>query len=870
LSAGLQVQSDAKLGLVVFLGEEGRGRRYEKVGLSRRNPAEVVSGRVMNANPVKITLPAKDGKPEKVFFVLERTTTVTQDVLVRINTNGGYIRNGRGYWDAVSGDPVNLAGGYGAFGDAGRIGNWNDGLVVIHPGDVVRIHPSRSWGQGDSALWLDEFGQLHNASWQDYENLQAVAKTEAVIAEVEAPSQGLSYIFGQMPAFTYAGGGEIRTGLEVSKGVTGPVVSLGEEGRGRKRTEIPLIGEAPKAPCPRRNDYQDWWSKQEPDIRGIKQCHECGLRFEIVRGGARIQLIHPRDKGEVFGVLTETAIVILSEKQEPARFYGDKPTVERIYGLAQSPKTENALLIRVSPTGIGGRVYRRTKQLRGEPTPIAIGVEASGIAGRAGSYDDTLWVMRSGDAVVIESSGENARVIENRGGKLVTTPWKEWEAADGITNPEAYIAKRKAPFGLVPADWVGRIVSIITRNKVETYRGETSVEWVEGDKGELVSLNPLVLNMGWDGRDRKLVAINSGVWVCLHAGLQAKTLDGENAREREQAKVEMTQIQSQAKELRDSSYFSCFEVGLRKRVGQVADGREVSSWSEGSMLDATLATTSDIRRWIESAKVVMTEAGEASPAAKDLDARRKSGEILVGFTTWHRRGGASNLGDGWVIRPDGSVREADHRNVARNGDGDFVWSLVTTEELALSWGKSNSSADHECVVEHAPAVLTPEQLATVRRIEVEIKAPEGAFGLDPEINARNAERFAAIREVASRILQQVPEFGYYQVAGSNGVGLLHANLPAGYDDRTGTLSPVACNAREAWVLYSLPAASGVVEIVKYDKFGTDNYSLRWRPLREDEVIQEPETPVVPGETKPLDGSELGSAIDALRAKFGKK
>jgi len=42
----IKLRTDERFGQVVFLGEEGRGRRYEKVALGKRNPAEVIDGRV--------------------------------------------------------------------------------------------------------------------------------------------------------------------------------------------------------------------------------------------------------------------------------------------------------------------------------------------------------------------------------------------------------------------------------------------------------------------------------------------------------------------------------------------------------------------------------------------------------------------------------------------------------------------------------------------------------------------------------------------------------------------------------------------------------------------------------------------------------
>ena len=72
IETGIEIQTDDRLGPVVFLGEEGRGRRYEKVGLDRKSPAPMVEGRVMEADPTTITLPPRDGKAEKKFVVLGR------------------------------------------------------------------------------------------------------------------------------------------------------------------------------------------------------------------------------------------------------------------------------------------------------------------------------------------------------------------------------------------------------------------------------------------------------------------------------------------------------------------------------------------------------------------------------------------------------------------------------------------------------------------------------------------------------------------------------------------------------------------------------------------------------------------------------
>jgi hypothetical protein len=71
LSEGIAVVEDERLGMVVFLGEQGRGRRYEKVGLFCKNPAEVKDGKVHEAHPVKITV-NRNTEKERSFFVLAK------------------------------------------------------------------------------------------------------------------------------------------------------------------------------------------------------------------------------------------------------------------------------------------------------------------------------------------------------------------------------------------------------------------------------------------------------------------------------------------------------------------------------------------------------------------------------------------------------------------------------------------------------------------------------------------------------------------------------------------------------------------------------------------------------------------------------
>ena len=184
LSEGISVAEDERLGMVVFLGEQGRGRRYEKVGLFRKNPAEVKDGKVNEAHPVKITINRGTDR-ERSFFVLAKSNNgKDQRVLVRISTRWCYTRNTAGSWSAVKGEPQNLVSGYGAHGAAGRIGNWDDGLVLMSPGDVIRVKPEGGHKTRPYALFCDEGGGPQCMSYEDYENMVALAATEDK-AEVE-------------------------------------------------------------------------------------------------------------------------------------------------------------------------------------------------------------------------------------------------------------------------------------------------------------------------------------------------------------------------------------------------------------------------------------------------------------------------------------------------------------------------------------------------------------------------------------------------------------------------------------------------------------------------------------------------------------
>jgi len=112
----------------IGLGEKGRGRNYTlipcPVGIDKENNIEIGI--------------SKTGKPKIV-----RSSTPTTGWVARINTEGCYTRGTSGRAYKVKDDPVEvIAIGNGAYGDAGRIGEWKDYVLKIPCNTAIRVLPS--------------------------------------------------------------------------------------------------------------------------------------------------------------------------------------------------------------------------------------------------------------------------------------------------------------------------------------------------------------------------------------------------------------------------------------------------------------------------------------------------------------------------------------------------------------------------------------------------------------------------------------------------------------------------------------------------------------------------------------------------------
>ncbi len=139
--------------------------------------------------------------------------------------------------------------------------------------------------------------------------------------------------------------------------------------------------------------------------------------------------------------------------------------------------------------------------------------------------------------------------------------------------------------------------------------------------------------------------------------------------------------------------------------------------------------------------------------------------------------GATHNSMGWVVSPDGSLREADAVPVDQYGrydnpDGTMVWDQIRPGELVLSWTKADVISQHEFVREHLPKEgITPAQLATVLAIQEEIaqswavyderkhdsrgdrsSPPVGrGWGLDPQSAEKEAQKNKVVQTVNDAI-----------------------------------------------------------------------------------------------------------------------
>lgn len=289
-------------------------------------------------------------------------------------------------------------------------------------------------------------------------------------------------------------------------------------------------------------------------------------------------------------------------------------------------------------------------------------------------------------------------------------------------------------------------------------------------------------------------------------------------------------------------------------------GEEKANWEGGSYYGGFAYTQEGLQFFeadlIRKEEEVAKEAREQAAADAKASAEAEAAELGLPSCVeiWRRMGGANNRGNGWVVCPDGTMREAD----SNPGQGDLVWNQILPGELVLRYHQSDRYDIAHCEVLHRPEVVTPAQLATAKQVEEDMGASENAFGLDDRLSGLIERRIAAIDEAMADLpesLQPEADWDYQVLVSANGIavggGESWVNHADPFDEH--------CEGREAQAVYVLPAADGELVALVYYKWGDWNVNLLWRETSEGapEVAGEPDRGFV----------SVDEGIAALKARF---
>lgn len=143
------------------LGEHGRGRVLTLVPVEEAPFYELGQTRT--------------GKPKLI-----PSNNVGEGWIARISTEGCYTRDTHGRASATPGVVV-IAKGSGAYGDAGRIGSWDDFLLFVPDGGVVKVQPSGGMSKRPPYFLhfkLDGVVKILAAEWDAYLEKSGIQEEE--------------------------------------------------------------------------------------------------------------------------------------------------------------------------------------------------------------------------------------------------------------------------------------------------------------------------------------------------------------------------------------------------------------------------------------------------------------------------------------------------------------------------------------------------------------------------------------------------------------------------------------------------------------------------------------------------------------------
>lgn len=172
--------------------------------------------------------------------------------------------------------------------------------------------------------------------------------------------------------------------------------------------------------------------------------------------------------------------------------------------------------------------------------------------------------------------------------------------------------------------------------------------------------------------------------------------------ERERSVAELLKF----REKLEADRIAATEQAERERIAAEEEARRVAEAEA-----ARLAAEAEERR----------QAEESVRHEVELTAAEARGEILRNFEAFVHTSSQRGDGGGYVIRPDGSLRECDNHQYERShqrGRHDMVWEVVQSDEVALEWRGFRDQVEGEQAEVRKPPVggFTPEQLAAMRRL----------------------------------------------------------------------------------------------------------------------------------------------------------
>ena len=277
---------------------------------------------------------------------------------------------------------------------------------------------------------------------------------------------------------------------------------------------------------------------------------------------------------------------------------------------------------------------------------------------------------------------------------------------------------------------------------------------------------------------------------------------------------------------------------------------------------------------LEAEAIVREEETKAKEAKAKAEAEASKLGLPSNVRIW-RRNGITDQGDGWVIRPDGTFRDADEmagdsRQIETYREGTMIWHQILPGELVLKvWSRDRYDIIH-CEVIYRPDSITQAQADAAKRIEEQLEAPENAFGIDDRLARLLERRRKSIQEAMTELpedLQPSFDWGLDWLASDNGIGLDNESAERWVDETQPFTD--CCHGREAQVVYRLPAADGVLEALVYQKWGGWNVNLRWREqTTSSEETDSPATPPADEETTQEESPvDMAEALRALQEKW---